>query len=125
MKAIARQVGVFSPGFINYNIAPEQNALRRSLPKTWLCYFQETCQKVKHGRQACRVAGRIHGIGIKYLSARVRLLLGAWLGILAGPIVTIVLAWRPVLEERTLQRELPGYYEYMTEVKYRLIPFVW
>ena len=30
-----------------------------------------------------------------------------------------------VLEERTLLRELPGYGAYMTQVKYRLIPYVW
>jgi protein-S-isoprenylcysteine O-methyltransferase Ste14 len=53
------------------------------------------------------------------------LLLGAWLGILAAPVVMIVLAWRAVLEERTLQKELPGYSEYMRLVKYRLVPFVW
>ncbi len=53
------------------------------------------------------------------------LLLGAWFGILVGPIVAIVLAWRAVLEEHTLQKELPGYLEYMTQVKYHLIPFVW
>jgi len=53
------------------------------------------------------------------------LLLGAWYGILVGPIVALVLAWRAVLEERTLQKELPGYLEYMAQVKYRLIPFVW
>ena len=53
------------------------------------------------------------------------LLLGAWFGILVGPIIIIVLAWRAVLEERTLKKELPGYYEYTTQVKYRLIPFVW
>lgn len=53
------------------------------------------------------------------------LLLGAWYGILVGPIVALVLAWRAVLEEHTLQKELPGYLEYMAQVKYRLIPFVW
>jgi protein-S-isoprenylcysteine O-methyltransferase Ste14 len=53
------------------------------------------------------------------------LLLGAWYGILVGPIVALVLAWRAVLEERTLQRELSGYLEYITQVKYRLVPFVW
>ncbi len=53
------------------------------------------------------------------------LLLGAWFGILVGPVVALVLAWRAVLEERTLQKELPGYPEYMAQVKYRLIPFVW
>jgi protein-S-isoprenylcysteine O-methyltransferase Ste14 len=53
------------------------------------------------------------------------LLLGAWFGILAAPVVMIVLASRALLEERTLQKELPGYCEYMMLVKYRLIPFVW
>ncbi len=53
------------------------------------------------------------------------LLLGAWYGILVGPVVALVLAWRAVLEERALQKELPGYQKYMTQVKYRLIPFVW
>jgi len=53
------------------------------------------------------------------------LLLGAWYGILVGPVVALVLAWRSVLEELTLQKELPGYLEYMAQVKYRLVPFVW
>jgi protein-S-isoprenylcysteine O-methyltransferase Ste14 len=30
-----------------------------------------------------------------------------------------------VQEERTLRTELPGYDEYMAQVKYRLIPYVW
>jgi len=53
------------------------------------------------------------------------LLLGAWYGVLFSPVVAIVLAWRAVLEERALQKDLPGYDEYMTRTKYRLIPFVW
>ena len=53
------------------------------------------------------------------------LLLGAWYGILVGPIVAFILVWRTILEERTLQKELPGYYEYMARTKYRLIPFIW
>ena len=53
------------------------------------------------------------------------LLLGAWYGDLASPIVAIVLAWRAFLEEKTLQKDLQGYDEYMTRPKYRLIPFVW
>ena len=36
-----------------------------------------------------------------------------------------LLALRTHLEDRTLKEELPGYGEYMKEVKYRLIPFVW
>ncbi len=53
------------------------------------------------------------------------LLLGAWYGILAGLLVAFVLACRAVLEERALQKELPGYADYRRQVKYRLIPYVW
>ena len=53
------------------------------------------------------------------------LLLGAWYGILVAPVVMIILAWRAVMEERTLQKELPGYLEYTALVKFRLIPFIW
>ncbi len=53
------------------------------------------------------------------------LLLGAWFGILVGPVVAFVLAWRTILEERTLQKELPGYIEYTQKVKYRFIPYIW
>jgi protein-S-isoprenylcysteine O-methyltransferase Ste14 len=53
------------------------------------------------------------------------LLLGAWYGIFFAPIVSIVLAWRSILEEGTLRKELYGYEDYMSRTKYRLIPFVW
>ncbi|HLO27827.1 MAG TPA: isoprenylcysteine carboxylmethyltransferase family protein [Anaerolineales bacterium] len=53
------------------------------------------------------------------------LLLGSWYGVLFGLVFVIVLAQRAVLEERTLQKELPGYDLYMRQVKYRLIPYIW
>jgi protein-S-isoprenylcysteine O-methyltransferase Ste14 len=53
------------------------------------------------------------------------LLLGSWYGILFGLIFMLVVARRAVLEEHTLRQELSGYVDYMTQVKYRLIPFVW
>ena len=53
------------------------------------------------------------------------LLLGEWYGVLLSPIAAAVLARRAVLEERTLQKDLPGYSEYMDRTKYRLVPFVW
>ncbi len=53
------------------------------------------------------------------------LLLGEWYGVLLSPIAAAVLAWRALLEERTLQKELPGYAEYMTRTRYRLVPLVW
>lgn len=53
------------------------------------------------------------------------LLLGSWYGILMGLAVALTLGWRAVLEEHTLQKELSGYGDYMEQVKYRFIPFVW
>jgi protein-S-isoprenylcysteine O-methyltransferase Ste14 len=53
------------------------------------------------------------------------LLLGSWYGLVFGLFLVVVLAWRAVLEERTLRRELPGYIDYMKQVKYRLIPYIW
>lgn len=53
------------------------------------------------------------------------LLLGSWSGVLVGAIFVITLARRAILEERSLQARLPGYATYMTEVKYRLIPYLW
>ena len=41
-------------------------------------------------------------------------------------VMSIVLVIRTVLEDRTLQEELPGYREYATQkTKYRLIPGIW
>jgi protein-S-isoprenylcysteine O-methyltransferase Ste14 len=53
------------------------------------------------------------------------LLLGSWYGVLLGLAFMIVLARRAILEESTLQKELRGYADYMAQVKYRLIPFIW
>ncbi|QDX93722.1 isoprenylcysteine carboxylmethyltransferase family protein [Brevibacillus laterosporus] len=53
------------------------------------------------------------------------LLLGSWYGLLTVLVIVIGMAWRAVQEERTLLSELPGYNEYMSKVKYRLIPYIW
>jgi protein-S-isoprenylcysteine O-methyltransferase Ste14 len=53
------------------------------------------------------------------------LLLGSWYGVLLGLILLVLLARRAMLEESTLQQELPGYAAYMAQVKYRLIPYIW
>ena len=53
------------------------------------------------------------------------LLLGSWYGLLMGLIFVVALAFRAVQEERVLRAELPGYEEYMAQVKYRFIPHVW
>jgi protein-S-isoprenylcysteine O-methyltransferase Ste14 len=53
------------------------------------------------------------------------LLLGSGYGVLFGLAFVLLLARRAVLEERMLQQELQGYADYMLQVKYRLIPYVW
>jgi protein-S-isoprenylcysteine O-methyltransferase Ste14 len=53
------------------------------------------------------------------------LLLGSWYGLLLFLLFLPAGAVRAVLEERVLRKELPGYETYMTQVKYRLIPYVW
>lgn len=50
------------------------------------------------------------------------LMLGSWYGLLLGFILIVGVALRAVQEERTLRTELSGYDEYMSKVKYRLIP---
>jgi protein-S-isoprenylcysteine O-methyltransferase Ste14 len=51
--------------------------------------------------------------------------LGEWRWTLLIIPFSFVLAWRLLDEERILDRDLPGYTEYMRRVRYRLIPHVW
>jgi len=53
------------------------------------------------------------------------LLLGSLYGVLLGLTFMLALAKRAILEEQTLQNELSGYADYLAQVKYRLIPYVW
>jgi protein-S-isoprenylcysteine O-methyltransferase Ste14 len=59
------------------------------------------------------------------LTVGTSLLLGSWYGLLFGLILVVGLALRAVQEERVLREELPGYDVYMSQVKYRLIPYIW
>jgi len=53
------------------------------------------------------------------------LTLGSWVGVASGLLLVAAIARRAIFEESMLQRELPGYEEYMTKVRYRLIPGIW
>lgn len=63
--------------------------------------------------------------GAIWLFVGMPLALGSWwsLGLIL-PFVPVLL-WRLLDEERILQRDLPGYTEYMRRVRSRLVPFVW
>jgi protein-S-isoprenylcysteine O-methyltransferase Ste14 len=53
------------------------------------------------------------------------LLLGSCYGLVAGLGLTVLLMARIIREEELLARDLDGYREYLQNVHYRLIPFLW
>ncbi len=56
---------------------------------------------------------------------RTALMLGSWYGLIFGLILVGMAAWRAVMEECTLRKELRGYDIYMAQVRYRLIPYIY
>jgi protein-S-isoprenylcysteine O-methyltransferase Ste14 len=65
-----------------------------------------------------------------YATALVMLLgipiaLGSWWGVLVFVAILPALLWRLFDEEKFLAKNLPGYLEYQTRVRYRLIPRLW
>jgi protein-S-isoprenylcysteine O-methyltransferase Ste14 len=66
----------------------------------------------------------MYAAGIPF-SIGTALMLGSWYGLLMGLVFVVGIAFRAVQEERMLRAELPGYDEYMVQVKYRFIPHVW
>ncbi|KGT80110.1 isoprenylcysteine carboxyl methyltransferase [Bradyrhizobium japonicum] len=63
--------------------------------------------------------------GMILFFAGVPLLLGSWWGLVMAPVIVVLFAVRIGIEERTLREGLPGYSNYMTRVRYRLLPGVW
>jgi protein-S-isoprenylcysteine O-methyltransferase Ste14 len=51
--------------------------------------------------------------------------LGSWWGLLIVVATVPGLIWRLLEEEKFLARNLPGYTEYQSRVRYRLVPCVW
>ena len=48
--------------------------------------------------------------------------LGSWLGLLAFLPIAVAVVWRLLDEERFLSKNLSGYAEYLSKVRWRLIP---
>jgi protein-S-isoprenylcysteine O-methyltransferase Ste14 len=63
--------------------------------------------------------------GALVMSVGIPLALGSWWGLFVLLLLLPVLIWRLLDEERFLRQNLPGYTEYQTKVKYRLVPFIW
>lgn len=53
------------------------------------------------------------------------LILGSWWGFLPALAIMGVVIARTALEDRTLKAELPGYPQYASNTRYRLVPPVW
>jgi protein-S-isoprenylcysteine O-methyltransferase Ste14 len=53
------------------------------------------------------------------------LALGSLWALIPAVMLCLMLVARTILEDRTLQNELPGYKEYAKRVRYKLIPGVW
>ena len=62
--------------------------------------------------------------GVLYFIA-IALQLGSWLGFALSPIFLVLFGVRASLEERALAAGLPGYADYLTRVRYRLVPGLW
>jgi protein-S-isoprenylcysteine O-methyltransferase Ste14 len=52
-------------------------------------------------------------------------MLGSWPAAIAAAIGTLALVGRTAKEDAFLRRELTGYAEYATRVRYRLLPYVY
>lgn len=51
--------------------------------------------------------------------------LDSWWGILSVILISLVMIWRLIDEEKYLEKNLSGYKDYEKKVKYRLVPFIW
>ncbi len=69
-------------------------------------------------RHPSYLGGMVFDLGLGFL-------LGSWWALLAGGVCAVLFIIRTVLEDRTLQIELPGYQEYARKVRYRLLPGIW
>jgi protein-S-isoprenylcysteine O-methyltransferase Ste14 len=64
-------------------------------------------------------------VGAIIMMLGIPLALGSWCGLLMLIPGVAAIIWRLLDEEKFLSRNLAGYTEYMNNVQYRLIPFIW
>jgi protein-S-isoprenylcysteine O-methyltransferase Ste14 len=63
--------------------------------------------------------------GALFYIAGTSLVLGSWWGLVAVPILALLLGIRIGIEEKTLRTGLDGYDDYARRVRSRLIPLIW
>jgi len=64
-------------------------------------------------------------VGFILQSVSTPLLLGSWWALIPGILAAALMIIRTSLEDRTLLAELPGYRDFVQEVRYRLVPGIW
>ncbi len=64
-------------------------------------------------------------VGMILMCISVALTLGSLWALVLAAVMAALLILRTALEDRTLQRELPGYQDFAAVTRWRLIPFVW
>jgi protein-S-isoprenylcysteine O-methyltransferase Ste14 len=64
-------------------------------------------------------------LGMMLYDFSLPLLLGSGWALIVSVLMVILVVIRTILEDRTLQAELPGYAEYARQTRYRLVPGVW
>jgi protein-S-isoprenylcysteine O-methyltransferase Ste14 len=64
-------------------------------------------------------------LGAILVELGVPILLSSWWALSITVLTLFLLLLRTFLEDQTLQKELPGYQEYSTKVRYRLLPGIW
>ena len=64
-------------------------------------------------------------IGVIIMWMPIPIALGSYWALIPMSTIPFALVLRILNEESVLRRELPGYIEYCTKTKYRLIPFIW
>jgi protein-S-isoprenylcysteine O-methyltransferase Ste14 len=64
-------------------------------------------------------------VGVLVMGIGVPLALGSWWGLAYLALMLPVLVLRILDEEQLLKNDLPGYREYVQNVRYRLVPYLW
>ena len=64
-------------------------------------------------------------VGLILLHASLALILGSMWNLGLAVLITTLFFWRTALEDQILRRELPGYEEYTTVTRYRIVPGIW
>ncbi len=60
-----------------------------------------------------------------WLFLSIPVVLGSWWALLCFTFYVPLISVRIINEEKVLERDLKGYKDYMTRVRYRIVPFVW